>query len=120
MYTTRWKQSSSLNIILPFAPGSPQWSVSLRFPHQNLVHGSPFAIRATCSTRLNLLDFITRTIVSGKRRSLSYSLCSFLKSPVTSSLVDPNILLNTLFSNTHSLRSSLKSATKFHIHTINR
>jgi len=30
----------------------------------------------------------------------------FLYSPVTSSLLDPNILLNTIFSNTLSLRSS--------------
>jgi hypothetical protein len=37
----------------------------------------------------------------------SSSLCSFLHSPVTSSLSDPNILLNTLFSNTLSLCSSL-------------
>jgi hypothetical protein len=34
-------------------------------------------------------------------------LCSFLHSLVTSSLLGPNILLNTLFSNTLSLRSSL-------------
>ena len=40
-------------------------------------------------------------------RSLSSSLCSFLHSLVTSSLLAPNILLNTLFSNTLSLRSSL-------------
>ena len=40
-------------------------------------------------------------------RGLSYSLSSFLHSPVTSSLLDPNILLNTQFSNTLSLRSSL-------------
>ena len=30
-----------LNIILPYAPGSPQWSLSLTFPHQNPVHASP-------------------------------------------------------------------------------
>ena len=30
-----------LNIILPSAPGSPQWSLSLRFPHQNPVYASP-------------------------------------------------------------------------------
>jgi len=40
-------------------------------------------------------------------RSLSSSLCGFLHSPVTSSLLGPNILLSTLFSNTLSLRSSL-------------
>ena len=30
------------NIILPSPSSSPQWSLSLRFPHQNLVHTSPF------------------------------------------------------------------------------
>ena len=30
-----------LNIILPSIAGSPQWSLSFRFPHQNPVHASP-------------------------------------------------------------------------------
>ena len=31
-----------LNIILPSMPGSLQWSLSLKFPHQNPVPASPF------------------------------------------------------------------------------
>jgi len=30
-----------LNIILPYMPGSPKWSLSLRFPHQYPVYASP-------------------------------------------------------------------------------
>ena len=64
-------------------------------------------IRATCPAHLILLDFITRTIMGQEYRSLSFSLCSFLHSSVTLSLLGPNILLNTPLSNTLSLRSSL-------------
>ena len=96
-----------LYIILPSTPGSPQWSLSLRFSHQNPVHAPPLPIRATCPAHFILLDFITRTILCQQFRSLSSSLCSFLHSLVTSSLLGPNILLNTMFSNTLSLHSSL-------------
>ena len=77
----------------------------------NTPHLSP--IRATCPTYLILLDFITRTILGEEYRSLSSSLCSFLHSPVTSSFLGPNVLLNTLFSNTLSLRSSLSVSHQF-------
>ena len=59
-----------LNIILPSTPGSPQWSPSLRFSHQNPVHASPLPIRATCLAYLILLDLITRTILAEQYRSL--------------------------------------------------
>ena len=65
------------------------------------------SIRVTCPVHLIILDFITRTVFGQQCRSLSPSLCNFLHPPVTSSLLAPNILLNTLFSNTLSLRSSL-------------
>ena len=64
-------------------------------------------IRTTSPARLIRLDFITRKILGEEYRSLSSSWCSFLHSPVNSSLLHPNILLNTQFSNTLSLRSSL-------------
>ena len=40
-------------------------------------------------------------------KSLSFSLCCFLHSPVTSSLLGPNTLLHTVFSKALNLRSSL-------------
>ena len=88
------------NIIHPSTPRSSQWSPSLRFPHQDPIHPLPSPIRATCPAHLILLDFITRTILGEQYKSFSSSLCNLLHSPVTSSLLGPNILLNTMFSNT--------------------
>ena len=56
--------------------------------------------------------FITQTILV-EYILLSSSMCSFLHSPVTSSLLGPNTLLNTLFSNILSLRSSLNVSDQF-------
>ena len=95
-----------LNVIHPSTPGSPQWSLSLRFPHQGPIHPLSSPIRATCPAHLILLDFITRTILGEQYKSFSSSLCSLLHSPVTSSLLGPNILLNIMFSNTLSFLSS--------------
>ena len=86
-----------LNIILPSTSGFSQWSLSLRFPHQSPVHTSPLPHTRYMPAHLILFDFITRTIVGEQYRSLSSSLCSFLHSPVTSSLLGPNILLIALF-----------------------
>ena len=60
-----------------------------------------------CPAHLILHHFITWTMLSEQYRSLSSSLCSFLHSPVTLTLLGPNILLSTLLSNTLSLCSSL-------------
>ena len=72
-----------LNIILPSTPGSPKWSLFSGLPPKPYIHLSP--ICAASSVHLILLDFITRTILGEQYRSLSSSLCSFLRSLVTSS-----------------------------------
>ena len=73
------------NIIHPSTLRSPQWSPSLRFPHQDPIHPLSSPTRATCPAHLIHLDFITRTILGEEYRSFSFSLCNLLHSPVTSS-----------------------------------
>ena len=108
----------SFNIIFPSTHRSSKWSLSVRSPHQNPVRSSPVPIHATCPSHLIFLDFITRILFDEQYGSFSSSICSFLHSPVTSSLLGLNILLSTLFSNILSLCSSFSiTQTKFHTHT---
>ena len=93
------------NINLPSMPGSSKWSLSLRFPYQNPVYASSLPIPTKCPAHL-ILVLITRTVMGEQYISLSSSLCSVLQSLVTLSLLGQNVL-NTLFFNTLSLRSSL-------------
>src|SRR5215469_1169641 len=87
--------------------GSRQWSLSFRFSTNTLCTPLYFLIHAICPYHLILLDLTHRTILVEEYRSFSSSLCNFLHSPVTSSLLGPNTSLNTLLSNTLSLCSSL-------------
>ena len=96
-----------LNIIFPSRCWSPHGLFLSGFPTKTLCTTLLSSMRAICPAHLILLDFITRTILGEQYRSLSSSLCNFLHSPVTPSLLGPNILLNTLFSNALSLCSSL-------------
>ena len=104
-HTTSWRciliVSFYLRLVLPndlFPSGFPT-----RTQYTPLL--SP--IRATCPAQLILLDLITRTMFGKEYRSLSFSSCSLLHFPVTSSSLTPSILLSTLFSNTFSLHSSI-------------
>ena len=65
----------------------------------------PYVLRFP--SRFLLLDLITRILSGEDYRSLSSTLCSFIQSPVTSSLLLPVIPLSILSSNTLSLSSSL-------------
>jgi hypothetical protein len=76
-----------LNTILPPTPRSAKWPLSLRFPHRHPVYTSHVPLRATCLAHLIILDFITRKMLGEEYRSLSSSLFRFLRSPVTSFLI---------------------------------
>jgi len=87
--------------------GLPSGIFPSGFPNKTLYTPLLSPIRVTCPAHIIHLDFITRILFPEEYRSPNSSLCRFLHSPVTSSVLGPSILLNTLFSNTLSLRSSL-------------
>ena len=96
-----WALSFHLRLRLPsgFFPSG--------FPTKTLNAPLPSPTRVTCPFQQILLDFNTRI-------TINTSLCSFLHSTVTSSLLGPNIFRSTIFSNTLSRHSSL--TTYFLIH----
>ena len=85
---------------------SSKWFLPLGFPTKILYTTFLSPIHATCNPHCILLDIINQVIFGDEYRSFSSSLYSFPHYPVTSSLLGTNILLNTLFSNNISLRSS--------------
>ena len=104
---TLWRSSfilsSHLRLGLPGAcrvlVGKPEGKSTLSFPHQHPACTSPLPhscyMRSPSHSRFDH----TKNIYGGEYKSVSCPLCNFLHSLVTSSLLGPNILLSTLFSN---------------------
>ena len=76
------------------------------FPTKSLYTLLLFSIRATCPAHLSILDVITRKKFGEEYRACSSYSCSLLHSPVTSSVLGPDIFLSTLLPKTLSLSSS--------------
>ena len=134
-----WRLTRPRNLFLswarsiqPMLPHPSSWrTILILFSHQRLgLPGGLFPsgfltktvympflspIRATCPAHL-ILYLSTRTTFGEQYRSLSSSLCSFLHSPVTLSLLGPNILLSTLQTPSAYVSPSMW-VTQFHTHT---
>jgi len=89
-YPTSWRfipVLSHLRLGLPCGPFPSGFSTTALY--------APFPIRTIYPPHLVLLDLITRIMFVEQYRSFISTLCSFLHSPVTPSLLVPDVLLNT-------------------------
>ena len=64
------------NIIHPSTPRSPQWSLSLRFPHQDPIRPLSSPIRATCPAHPHL-SIQDKNQLKGKPHKLKFWYCNY-------------------------------------------
>jgi hypothetical protein len=92
-----------LSIILPSTPGSSKWSLSLRFPHQSPVYASPLPHTRYVLHPSHSSLFYHPKNFREEYRSLNSTLYYLLHSPLTWSLLGPDVFLSTLLSISLSL-----------------
>jgi hypothetical protein len=84
----------NFNIILQFTPVSSMWSVSFKFPHQEMCTILFFSsMHATCSTYCILINLIIQIIFGEDYKSWRCSLWTLLKFPFSPFLLDSTIFL---------------------------
>ena len=91
------------NIVIPYARRSSKWSIFLIFSHRSLYPH----LFATYPTHLILDDVFPLLIFVDEYKPYSSSVCSYLKPPLTYSILGLNISLDLLFSTRLSLCPSL-------------
>ena len=86
-------------VLFPLGLPSKSWRISGLFQYRTYIY-------SVCSARLSHLDLRFLIMLGEEYNACSSALCNFLHSPVISSLLAPNIFLNTLFSSNLNLCSS--------------
>jgi hypothetical protein len=112
-HPTSWRSILILSSHLSL--GLPSGLFPSVFPTKTLHMPLLPPVSATCPAPLSLLSFINRTILGEEYRSLSSLVCSFLYSPVTSTLLGP-IPSAIYFQQPSAYVPPSLGATKFHAH----
>jgi hypothetical protein len=105
-----------LNFILSSTPTSSEWSLSFMISNQIFLRTSNLPVRVTCHARHSLKWTLIIQFCE-LYKVWSSSLPYILSPSVTSSLLGPNIFLNTLSPNTLDLWLPVTWRTKFLTHT---